>query len=79
MPLYYFDVHDAGAMQRDETGTDFAIAEEVIKAARGFLPDVAREEIPKNGDCRHFVVLVRDQHGNPFYSATLAFTGLRLR
>ncbi|WP_103985147.1 hypothetical protein [Methylobacterium sp. 190mf] len=42
------------------------------------LPDVARWEIPSDGDRQTYTVVVRDAAGAPIYTATLTFTGLRL-
>lgn len=41
-------------------------------------PDVARWEIPSDGDRQTYTVIVRDAAGAPIYTATLTFTGLRL-
>lgn len=43
------------------------------------LPDIAREQIPTDGDRRHFSVVVRDEAGNAVYTATLSFAGLWLK
>lgn len=78
MPRYFFDIHDTGKIEKDDTGTEFPDLEAVRKAAMKTLPDIARQEIPKDGDQRSFVVLVTDEDGQPVYSATLSFTGLWL-
>lgn len=77
MPRYYFDIHD-GVSQRDDTGTECDDLDAVRMEAIRTLPDVARDEIPKDGDRRTFTVLVTDENGHPVYSATLNFTGLWL-
>lgn len=43
-----------------------------------FLPEVARWEIPKDGDHRSFSVFVRDESGAIVYTGTLTYSGLRL-
>ncbi|MER2264443.1 DUF6894 family protein [Methylobacterium oxalidis] len=78
MPRYFFDVHDGGP-EFDDTGTELSGPDEARAKARSLLPDIAREEIPKNGDQRTFTVMVRDESGHPVYSATLSFAGLQLQ
>lgn len=77
MPRYFFDIHDSGST-RDENGTECANLDEVRAQALRTLPDIAREEIPKDGDRRTFTVLVTDSDGYPIYSATLTYAGLWL-
>lgn len=77
MPLYFFDVIDGFAVH-DNSGTEYATEHEAIDAARGLLPDVAKEEIWKNGDRRFFTVVVRDESRHPIYIASLSYSGLRL-
>ncbi|AWN42375.1 DUF6894 family protein [Methylobacterium durans] len=78
MPRYFFDVHDGGP-EFDDTGTELAGPDESYAKARSLLPDIAREEIPRNGDHRTFTVLVKDENGQPVYSATLTYAGIRLQ
>nr|WP_325170011.1 hypothetical protein [Methylobacterium sp. C25] len=40
------------------------------------LPQVARDEIPKDGDQQAYTVLVRNEHNVTVYTATLMFSGL---
>lgn len=63
-------------MQEDDTGTEFSDLAEVRQAAMQLLPDIAREEVPQDGNRRSFVVIVTDEDGKPIYSATLTYTGL---
>lgn len=77
MPRYFFDIHDGGP-HRDDTGTECPDLETVRQKAIQILPDIAREQIPKDGDRRTFTVLVTDENGHPVYTATLNFTGLWL-
>lgn len=77
MPRYFFDIHDSGST-RDEDGTECASLDAVRLQAMRTLPDIAREEIPKDGDRRTFTVLVTDEDSKPIYSATLNYTGLWL-
>lgn len=78
MPRYFFDIHDGGP-HRDDTGTECDSLDEVRLQAIRTLPDVARDELPGDGDRRTFTVLVTDEDGRPVYSATLNFTGLWLK
>jgi hypothetical protein len=75
---YFFDLHDNGKVQKDDMGTEFENLDEVRAAAMRFLPDIAREEVPSDGDCRAFVVLVTDEDARPVYSAMLSYTGVWL-
>ncbi|MBB3903984.1 hypothetical protein GGR33_003498 [Methylobacterium brachythecii] len=43
------------------------------------LPEIARDEIPKDGDQQAYTVLVRDEHNLTVYTATLTFAGLWVR
>ena len=77
MPRYFFDIHD-GTSTRDDTGTECADPEAARKLAIRTLPDIARDEIPKDGDRRSFTVLVTDEEGRPVFAATLSYAGLWL-
>ncbi|MEA1835273.1 hypothetical protein U8607_24685 [Methylobacterium durans] len=78
MPRYFFDVHIDREVQRDDIGTELPALEDVRKAAQELLPDIARDEIPEDGDQRAIVVLVTDENGRPVYSASLNYSGLWL-
>ncbi|KAB1073219.1 DUF6894 family protein [Methylobacterium planeticum] len=68
---------DSGVKQ-DDTGVEFAGMTDVRKAAQHRLPDIAREEIPEDGDRQSVTVLVRDEDGHPAYTATSNDAGLWL-
>ncbi|AWN39948.1 DUF6894 family protein [Methylobacterium durans] len=78
MPRYFFGIHNGGP-EFDDTGTELAGPDEAHAKATSLLPDIAREEIPRDGDQRTFTVMVKDESGHPIYSATLTFAGLRLQ
>ena len=78
MTRYFFDIHDGGPSW-DDTGTECADLDKVRQLAIRALPDIAREEIPTDGDRRTFTVLVTNEDGRPVYSATLNFTGMWLQ
>lgn len=77
MPRYFFDIND-GTVVLDQDGTDCADLEEACLQAKRLLPDLARDEVPRDGDRRTFSVLVSDEERCAVYSATLTFTGLWL-
>lgn len=79
MPRFFFDTFDDNSLRRDADGTEFADLEAARDATMRYLPDIARDEIPHNGDRRSFVVLVRNEDGEAVYSATLAFAGVMLK
>ena len=77
VPRYFFDIKNGG-LQRDKVGTECADLDAVRIAAMKVLPDIAREDIPKDGDRQMFTVVVRDEDGRAVYTATLNFSGLWL-
>ena len=77
MPRYFFDIHDTGSA-RDDEGIELPSIEAVRGMAMQALPRIAADEIPADGDQRHFTMLVTDEDGHPVYSATLTYTGLWL-
>ncbi|WP_336489798.1 DUF6894 family protein [Methylobacterium nigriterrae] len=77
MPRYFFDIQDGGP-RYDDQGTECATLEDVRKAAMRVLPDIAREQVPQDGDRRTFTVVARDESGNAVYTATLSFAGIWL-
>ncbi|MER2266353.1 DUF6894 family protein [Methylobacterium oxalidis] len=78
VPRYFFDIVDGGP-RRDDTGTECAGMADVRGAAMKVLPDIAREEIPGDGDRRFFTVVARDEAGEAVYTATLSFAGIWLK
>ena len=79
MPRYFFDIHDdKKGIQRDDVGVELANIEKVRKEAQCILPDIARDEIPRDGDRRMYTVLVTDEDGSAVYSATLSYAGVWL-
>jgi len=80
MPRYFFDVHHGehhGGFAYDDEGSEFASFEDARKEAKAILPEIARWEIPQNGDNQAFTLVVRDEDGQIVYNATLTFAGLR--
>ena len=66
------------ALQRDEVGVEFADLEAAIVEAKRALPSIATDELPRDGDHRSYMVVVRDADGHAVYSAALSFVGTRL-
>ena len=77
MPRYSFDMHD-GELHRHDEGSEPADYEAARKEAMIFLPEVARWEIPKDGDHRPFSVFVRDESGTIVYTGRLTYSDIRL-
>ena len=78
MPRYVFDIHDLNGPERDNVGTELPDLTAARREAMRLLPNIARDEVPRDGDHQSFVVLVTDENGRPVYSATLSYTGLWL-
>ena len=79
MPLYFFDITSSGSQQdRDDEGTECADLDEVRLAAMRVLPDIARDDLPADGDRQTFTMVARDEDGHAVYTATLTFAGVRL-
>ena len=78
MARFFFDIHDDTGSHIDADGHEFGSLDQVRKEAQRLLPDIARHELPEDGDRRSYVVLVRDENGQPVYSATLTYAGVIL-
>ena len=74
MPRFFFDVHD-GFNKRDDEGTVCADVQAAALEAKLLLPEIARHEVPKDGERQTITVLVTDEEGHPVYSAALCFVG----
>ena len=75
MPLYFFDIIDDGAVNRDEFGVELKGHDEARDQAIGLLPDLAREELP-NGEHHVFACSVRDERDRIVYEGKLTFRGV---
>ena len=77
MPLYFFDIIDNGAVNRDEFGIQLASFEEARDQAQVLLPDIARTELP--GRDQHTVVCeVREEMRGLVYRGSLTYQGTLL-
>ncbi len=65
MPRFFSDIQDGDEQQRDEEGLELPNGEAVRKTAMRLLPDIARDEVPLDGDRRSFTVIVTDMNGKP--------------
>ncbi|MHC2001770.1 DUF6894 family protein [Methylobacterium sp. CM6241] len=74
MPRYYFDIHD-GVSLRDEEGIELTDLNAVARHAKKVLPEIAADEVCKDGEHQAFSVLVTDEEGHPVYSAAVTYTG----
>ena len=57
---------------------EFSDLEAVRLQAMRILPEIAKDEVPADGDRQTFTVMVTDEDGKPVYSAALNFTGMWL-
>ncbi|MGX7709517.1 DUF6894 family protein [Methylobacterium sp. Gmos1] len=78
MPRFFFDIHN-GVWSHDEDGIECVDVEEAYLQAKRALPEMALEQVPRDGDHHTITVLVTDEDRQPVYTATLAFTGLAIR
>lgn len=78
MPRYFFDLYEGTRFSPDEDGTDCASLEDAIVGAKRLLPELASAYgIARAEEC-HLDVIVRDETGQPVFTATLAITSARL-
>jgi hypothetical protein len=74
MPRYFFDIND-GRNERDETGFECADLQAAVLHAKRALPQIAADEVPKDGERQAITVLVTDTDGHAVYLAALTYTG----
>lgn len=60
---------------RDEEGVDCATLQAAVRKAKKLLPEVAADEVPKDGERQAITVLVTDEDGRAVYMAALTYTG----
>ena len=77
MPRYFFDIHD-GSWNRDEVGVECADVEEACQHAKRALPELAVDQVPRDGDKHTITVMVTNENRHPVYTATLSFAGLMM-
>jgi len=74
MHRYFFDIND-GRNERDEEGVMCANLEDAALQAKKLLPEIAAEEVPRNGERQAITVLVTDEDGQAVYMGALSYTG----
>ena len=77
MPRYYFDVHDAKGLHRDDTGDELRDFEEAREMAQSIMPDIVRHELP-DGELHSVTCEVRDETDRIVYRGKLTYEGARL-
>ena len=75
---FFFDVYDEDTSFRDEEGTELSDHEAARNSAMKLLPEMARDEVPRDGDRRAFTVVISDADRKAIYTATLSYAGLWL-
>ena len=78
MPRYFFDLYEGSRFSPDEEGTDCASLEDAIVGAKRLLPEMASAAGIADQDECHFDVIVRNEAGDPVFTATLAMASARL-
>ena len=74
MPRYFFDIND-GRNERDEEGFECADLQAAVRHAKQALPEIAADEVPRDGERQALTVLITDESGQAVYLAALTFTG----
>ena len=64
MPRYYFDVHDAQGVHRDEVGLEFPDMDAAILEARRALADMTRENLMLDS-ATDLSIVIRDGEEGP--------------
>ncbi|MER2198520.1 DUF6894 family protein [Methylobacterium brachiatum] len=79
MARYFFDVID-GRTISDEVGLDLADLAALRREAMRLLPEIARDEMHNDDrDVQTLAIMVRDEAGQPIYTANLSYAGIWLR
>ncbi|AYO85902.1 DUF6894 family protein [Methylobacterium brachiatum] len=79
MARYFFDVID-GRTISDEVGLDLADLAALRREAMRLLPEIARHEMHNDDrDVQTLAIVVRDEAGQPIYTANLSYAGIWLR
>lgn len=74
MPRFYFDLHD-GVKTIDNEGVECRDVEHAQILAKRMLPEIALDEVPRDGDAKSYSVSVRNQQDEVVYTASLDFRG----
>ena len=71
MPVYFFDTIDTGETLRDGEGMELPSFAAARKEALTTLGEIAKDELP-DGDCREFVITIREGDGPVILTASLS-------
>jgi hypothetical protein len=74
MPHFFFDTICDQDLARDEVGIELPDLEAARQEAIRVLPDIARDELPNDGNRRDIMTDVRDETGRVVFTAQLSFT-----
>ncbi|XYD10526.1 hypothetical protein R1A27_08660 [Methylobacterium sp. NMS12] len=74
MPRYFFDIND-GRNERDDVGFDCVDLQDAVRHAKRALPEIAADEVPRDGERQALTILITDEDGQAVYLGALAFTG----
>ena len=78
MPRFFFDIND-GRNEPDEEGFECADLQTAVLHAKQALPDIAADEVPRDGERQAFTVLVSNEEGESVYLAAMTYTGTWLK
>ncbi len=74
MPRYFFDLQDGDEISEDDQGSVMDGQETARSQAIVFLSEIVKDSLP-DGEHRRFVVIAREENGQPIYQASLEFRG----
>jgi hypothetical protein len=74
MPRYFFDIND-GRNARDDVGVECDDTQAAVKHAKQALPEIAVDEVPKDGERQTLTILISEEGGKAVYVGSLTFTG----
>lgn len=81
MPLYFFDLVNAGELAPDEEGTELSSMDDVQNEAAYALADMLRDDVRAtigNPNARNMTIVVRDARG-PVLEAKYSFEVARIQ
>ena len=74
MPRYFFDFQDDDKLSKDDEGSLIDGQETARSEAIILLSEIVKDTLP-DGEHRRFVVIAREEGGQPIYRAALEFHG----
>ena len=73
MQRYFFNIHDGAESFVDDTGTELSDDKSARQEAIETLAQVARDELPRDGDRTDISVHVTDSDGKPLFAVRIDF------